>query len=232
MLGRFYKPKLVPRVILFFVFVFLFYFPNPFVRLSAASSFMLCCYRAKLLHMRNIFPRIFFFSLFLISICFCVLIIFFCWSCSNIYAGLNFFFFFELYLFLSFDLTSSNIHNSSGGTLNIVQSLNMLDPTLVWEETVAYPIDSNGYQYKTLNYSTQYSNGVKLLMMYDYFAQPHFVDYPYLNASRTLPADSFKGSIRISVRKKKKKKRKQKKQKNYIPFVLDSAFVILFFSRC
>ena len=96
----------------------------------------------------------------------------------------------------------------------------MLDPTLVWEETVAYPIDSNGYQYKTLNYSTQYPNGVKLLMMYDYFAQPHFVDYPYLNASRTLPADSFKGSIRISVRKKKNS-----------PFVLDSAFVILFFSR-
>lgn len=86
-----------------------------------------------------------------------------------------------------------------GGQLVVVQSLNLSDTSLVWTESVGYPTDSQGNQYKNVNFSTSFPNGVNINFAYYYFSKPHYIFYPYLNESRTLQAGTFKTAIQMTV---------------------------------
>ena len=96
-------------------------------------------------------------------------------------------------LFFWYDTTDS-------GKVKYVQTLNISDPSLVWQEAVGGGVDSYGHSYKNINYTTTFANGCQATIIYYHFPQWHFIEYPYLNASRNLTADSFKFSLWISVR--------------------------------
>jgi len=84
--------------------------------------------------------------------------------------------------------------------LVLIQSLNIQDPNLVWHEAVSYPFDSNGNQYKNINFTTTFpSSNVSVLFSFYHFPKQYTVDYYYINTTRTLPPDSFKLSMTVNV---------------------------------
>jgi len=94
--------------------------------------------------------------------------------------------------------SGSAIKGNSQSQLDIVQTLDLQDPTLTWQEAVAYPYDSSGNQYKNVNYTTTFASGPTVMISYYHFPQAHTVTYSYIDTVRTLPPDTFKLSLTIN----------------------------------
>jgi len=94
--------------------------------------------------------------------------------------------------------SGSAVYGNSLSQLDLVQGMNLSDSSLVWTESVSFPFDASGNQYKSITYTTTFTSGAKVQISYFHYPQAHTVNYYYINTVRTLPPDSFKISLNIS----------------------------------